>query len=110
MAAGNGPTGSHMSLRVQIDYQELRICPASARRACRLPCPLRRARLDLVLQVLLEAFWVGSQRGRPAPVRPPRAPTASLRQSINRITASPFIPHPDQVRGFVFDVAIGKLN
>ena len=33
-----------------------------------------------------------------------------VRQSINRITASPFIPHPDQVRGFVFDVATGKLN
>ena len=33
-----------------------------------------------------------------------------VRQSIARITASPFIPHTDQVRGFVFDVATGKLN
>ena len=33
-----------------------------------------------------------------------------VRQSINRIKASPFIPHTDQVRGFVFDVATGKLN
>ena len=33
-----------------------------------------------------------------------------VRQSINRITTSPYIPHTDQVRGFVFDVATGKLN
>ncbi|MGH3614780.1 MAG: beta-class carbonic anhydrase [Pseudonocardia sp.] len=33
-----------------------------------------------------------------------------VRQSISRIKASPFIPHTDQVRGFVFDVATGKLN
>ena len=31
-------------------------------------------------------------------------------QSINRIKASPFIPHKDAVRGFVFDVATGKLR
>ncbi len=35
---------------------------------------------------------------------------ADVRQSIARITASPFIPHTDQVRGFVFDVATGKLD
>ena len=33
-----------------------------------------------------------------------------VRQSIARITSSPFVPHTDQVRGFVFDVATGKLN
>ena len=33
-----------------------------------------------------------------------------VRQSIARITASSFIPHKDAVRGFVFDVATGKLN
>jgi carbonic anhydrase len=33
-----------------------------------------------------------------------------VRQSINRIKASPFIPKTDSVRGFVFDVATGKLN
>jgi carbonic anhydrase len=33
-----------------------------------------------------------------------------VRQSVARIKASPFIPHTDQVRGFVFDVATGKLN
>jgi carbonic anhydrase len=30
-------------------------------------------------------------------------------QSIARIKASPFIPHTDEVRGFVFDVASGRL-
>ena len=32
-----------------------------------------------------------------------------VRQSIARIKASPFIPHTDAVRGFVFDVATGRL-
>ena len=33
-----------------------------------------------------------------------------VRQSMARIKASPFIPHKDAIRGFVFDVATGKLN
>src|ERR1700757_305784 len=33
-----------------------------------------------------------------------------VRQSIARIKASPFVPHKDSIRGFVFDVATGKLN
>jgi carbonic anhydrase len=33
-----------------------------------------------------------------------------VRQSVARIRASPFIPHQDAIRGFVFDVATGKLN
>jgi carbonic anhydrase len=33
-----------------------------------------------------------------------------VRQSIARITSNPFVPHTDAVRGFVFDVATGKLN
>ena len=33
-----------------------------------------------------------------------------VRQSMARIKASPFIPHKDEIRGFVFDVATGKLN
>lgn len=33
-----------------------------------------------------------------------------VRQSMARITASPFIPHKDSIRGFVFDVATGKLD
>jgi carbonic anhydrase len=31
-------------------------------------------------------------------------------QSIARLAASPFIPHKDQVRGFVYDVKSGRLN
>ena len=34
---------------------------------------------------------------------------ADVRQSIARIKASPFIPHKDSIRGFVFDVGSGKL-
>ena len=33
-----------------------------------------------------------------------------VRQSIARIKASPFIPHKDAIRGFVFDVVTGKLD
>jgi len=33
-----------------------------------------------------------------------------VRQSIARITASPFIPKKDQVRGFVYDVESGRLR
>lgn len=33
-----------------------------------------------------------------------------VQQSIRRIKNSPFIPHTDAVRGFVFDVATGLLN
>jgi len=35
---------------------------------------------------------------------------ADVRQSIARIKASPFVPNRDSVRGFVFDVATGKLT
>jgi carbonic anhydrase len=49
-------------------------------------------------------------------IKPPWAAEAfddleeDVRQSKARITASPFIPHKDAIRGFVFDVATGKLN
>lgn len=33
-----------------------------------------------------------------------------VRQSIARIKASPFVPNKSSIRGFVFDVATGKLN
>ena len=33
-----------------------------------------------------------------------------VRQSLARIRTSPFIPKKDSVRGFVFDVATGKLD
>ncbi|MEV6825054.1 carbonic anhydrase [Amycolatopsis sp. NPDC051102] len=37
-------------------------------------------------------------------------PDEDVRQSIARIKNSPFIPKKDSVRGFVFDVATGKLH
>ena len=37
-------------------------------------------------------------------------PDEDVRQSIARIKASPFIPHKDAIRGFVFDVDTGKLS
>ena len=37
-------------------------------------------------------------------------PAADVRQSVNRIRHSPYIPHTDKVRGFVFDVATGLLD
>ncbi|MGW6273881.1 beta-class carbonic anhydrase [Streptomyces sp. NPDC055060] len=49
-------------------------------------------------------------------IRPPWAAeaftdlTTDVRQSIARIKADPFIRHKDAVRGFIFDVANGKLN
>ncbi len=35
---------------------------------------------------------------------------ADVRQSIARIKASPFVPHTDAIRGFVLDVATGRLR
>ncbi|MFL6128876.1 MAG: beta-class carbonic anhydrase [Mycobacteriales bacterium] len=35
---------------------------------------------------------------------------ADVRQSIARITASPFVPRKESVRGFVFDVGTGRLT
>ena len=34
----------------------------------------------------------------------------NLRQSIARIKASPFIPHKDSIRGFVYEVETGRLR
>jgi carbonic anhydrase len=33
-----------------------------------------------------------------------------VRQSIRRIEASPFIPHKDSVRGFIYEVETGRLR
>jgi carbonic anhydrase len=33
-----------------------------------------------------------------------------VRSSVRAIVASPFVPHTDSVRGFVFDVATGRLR
>lgn len=35
---------------------------------------------------------------------------ADVRQSIARIMASPFIPHKDSVRGFVYEMETGRLR
>jgi carbonic anhydrase len=35
---------------------------------------------------------------------------ADVRQSLARVMASPFIPHKDEVRGFVYDVSTGHLH
>jgi carbonic anhydrase len=49
-------------------------------------------------------------------IRPPFALEAfpdeakDVRQSMARIAVSPFIPHKDQVRGFVYDVRSGRLE
>jgi carbonic anhydrase len=49
-------------------------------------------------------------------IKPPWAaeaftdPADDVRQSVARIKASPFVPIKDSIRGFVFDVATGKLN
>ena len=49
-------------------------------------------------------------------IRPSWAPEAfgdlegDVRQSIARIKASPFIPHTDAVRGFVYEVETGRLR
>ena len=49
-------------------------------------------------------------------IRPPFALEAfpdlerDVRQSVARIAASPFIPHKDSVRGFVYDVESGRLS
>ncbi|GGW16434.1 MULTISPECIES: beta-class carbonic anhydrase [Streptomyces] len=49
-------------------------------------------------------------------IRPPWAAEAfpdleeDVRQSVARIKADPFVVHKDRVRGFVFDVATGRLT
>jgi carbonic anhydrase len=49
-------------------------------------------------------------------LRPPFAleafsnPEDDVRQSVRRIEVSPFVPHKDNIRGFVYDVETGRLN
>jgi carbonic anhydrase len=38
------------------------------------------------------------------------SPEDDVRSGIEKIRSSPFIPHTDSVRGFVYDVAAGKLT
>ena len=39
-----------------------------------------------------------------------RDPAADVKQALARISANPFIPHKDQVRGFVYSVTDGSLT
>ena len=70
---------------------------------------------DCGLQKTTEDEFKGSIEAETG-IRPPWAVESftdaeqDVRQSIGRIKASPFIPHKDAIRGFVFDVATGKLN
>lgn len=52
------------------------------------------------------------QTGRRPPWPPEefRDPEADVRASIARIKSSPFVPHTEGVRGFVFDVGTGRLR
>lgn len=49
-------------------------------------------------------------------LRPPFALEAfsdlqgDVRQSVRRIQSSPFVPHKDNIRGFVYDVETGRLD
>jgi carbonic anhydrase len=49
-------------------------------------------------------------------IKPPWSPESftdldtDVRSSIGRIRTSPFLPHKDAVRGFVYDVKTGKLR
>jgi carbonic anhydrase len=61
-----------------------------------------------------DAFKAGTEAD--TGIRPPWAAEAfsdldaDVRQSIARIKSSPFLPHTDSVRGFVFDVGTGRLR
>jgi carbonic anhydrase len=61
-----------------------------------------------------DAFKAGIQEE--TGIKPPWSAEAfsdldtDVRQSIARIKASPFVPHTDSVRGFVFEVETGRLR
>ena len=61
-----------------------------------------------------DAFKAGIEKE--TGIKPPWAAEAfadldeDVRQSIRRITTSPFIPHTSAVRGFVFDIGTGRLR
>ena len=70
---------------------------------------------DCGMQKTTEAEFKGAIEAETG-IRPPWAVESfsdagqDVRQSIGRLKASPFIPHKDNIRGFVFDVDTGKLN
>jgi carbonic anhydrase len=59
---------------------------------------------------------VKAEVARDVGIRPPFALEAfddlegDVRQSIARIRSSPFVPHKDHVRGFVYEVQTGRLR
>jgi carbonic anhydrase len=55
---------------------------------------------------------LAEEAGRRPEWRPRAFPDleGSVRDSIERIKESPFIPKTDQVRGFVYDVKTGRLS
>jgi len=69
--------------------------------------------------ITLRALWVLSRVDAIAAevgVRPDWAPGGfgdlddDVRQSVDRLRASPFLPHTDRIRGFVYDVTTGLLR
>jgi carbonic anhydrase len=70
---------------------------------------------DCGMQKTTEAEFKGAVEAETG-IRPPWAVESfgdaeqDVRQSVGRLKASPFIPHKDAIRGFVFDVDTGKLN
>ena len=70
---------------------------------------------DCGMQKTTEEQFRGAIEGETG-IRPPWAVESfgdagqDVRQSIGRLKASPFIPHKDAIRGFVFDVDTGRLN
>ena len=70
---------------------------------------------DCGMQKTTEAEFKGAIEAETG-IRPPWAVESfsdagqDVRQSIGRLKASPFIPHKDDIRGFVFDVYTGELN
>ena len=79
------------------------------------------ARNNVVLEVFdTDRDWVTAtlipQIQAEVGIRPPFALEAfadldeDVRQSIARVKASPFVPHREEVRGFVYDVKTGRLR
>jgi carbonic anhydrase len=62
-----------------------------------------------------DAIWVDAIAAEVG-VRPDWAPGGfgdlddDVRQSVDRLRASPFLPHTDRIRGFVYDVTTGLLR
>lgn len=60
-----------------------------------------RFKAELETEVGIKPWWALEGFGDPY---------ADTRQSINRLRHSPFITHKDHIRGFVYDVADGRLH